>query len=174
MTFPIQTPSLFLRPFVPEDSAKVFIMSQESGMRDWLPDQVYKDEQTALNVLNDLIAQYDKPATPVNGPYVLAICLKHTGELIGHIGLSPKGTQVEIGYAIEKKYQKQGYASQAVTATTEWGFQHFNLTQILGIVSAENMASCKVLENTGFALFHETMGQLHDRNGLVRTYQKKH
>jgi len=152
----IQTPSLFLRQFVPEDSAKVFTMSQETGMRNWIPDQVYKDEQTALEVLH----------------YLISICMKNTAELIGHVGLSPKGTEVEIGYAIENKYQRRGYASQAVDAMAEWGIQHFGLTQILGIVSADNTASCKVLENAGFSLVHEAMGQLHGRKGIVRTYQK--
>jgi len=141
-------------------------------MRNWIPDQVYKDEQTALEVLHYLISQYEIPATPAHKPYVLGICMKNTAELIGHVGLSPKGTEVEIGYAIENKYQRRGYASQAVDAMAEWGIQHFGLTQILGIVSADNTASCKVLENAGFSLVHEAMGQLHGRKGIVRTYQK--
>src|SRR4030042_2240530 len=151
---PIQTSSLFLRQFVPEDSDKIFIMSQESGIKEWIPDQVYKDEQTALKVLNNLIAQDNDPGNPLYAPYVLGICLEKTSELSGHVGLSPLNNQVEIGYAIENKFQGCGYASEAVTAMAEWGLQYFGLYKILGIVLKDNIASCKVLENAEIGRAH--------------------
>ncbi len=51
MQLPIETPSLTLRPFVSEDARKVFQMSQEEGLRVWLPSQVYQDEVHAASVL---------------------------------------------------------------------------------------------------------------------------
>lgn len=168
----IQTSSLILRHFVFEDAAKVFIMSTESGMRTWIPDQVYKDEQTALEVLRYLIAQYRDAGTPRHAPCVLGICLKNTLELIGHIGLSPMDNQVEVGYAIEDKHQGRGYASQAVTAMSEWAIQCFDLSAILGIVACDNIASCKVLEHSGFELASQAVGRLHNWQGIVKTYHK--
>jgi ribosomal-protein-alanine N-acetyltransferase len=167
---PIQTSSLVLRQFVPEDSARVFIMSQEPGMGKWIPDQVYDDEQTALKVLNDLIAYYHDPGNPLYAPYVLGICLTQNKELIGHVGLSPLNKQVEIGYAIAHQFQGRGYASQAVAAMVEWGMSYFGLSGILGIALKDNIPSCKVLETAGFALVEETMGQLHGSQGIVRKY----
>jgi RimJ/RimL family protein N-acetyltransferase len=168
----IRTPSLFLREFSPEDSGKVFCLSQETGMRDWLPDQVYQDEQNALAVVRYLIEKYKNPGTPAQGPFVLGICLKTNSELIGHVGLSPLGSEVEIGYAIEKKFQGRGYAAQAVAAMSEFAIRQFGLPKILAIVHRENITSCKVLERCGFSLVKETAGQLHDRKGIVRRYEK--
>ena len=156
-----------------EDAAKVFAMSQEPGIRKWIPDQVYKDERNAIEVLQYLIAQYRDKEAPARTPCVLGICLKSSSELIGHVGLSPLGSQIEIGYAIEVKYQNRGYASQAVTAMSEWGIQYFSLPLIVGVVSSENASSCGVLEHAGFSLAKEAMGQLHGRKGIVRTYHKK-
>jgi ribosomal-protein-alanine N-acetyltransferase len=170
----ITTLSLTMRRFVLEDTPKVLAMSQESGMRAWLPDQVYESERAALDVLRYLIAQYRDPGTPARAPYVLGICLTSSLELIGHVGLSPLHEQVEVGYAVESRYQGRGFASEAVRTVSEWGMQRFDLLRVLGIVTSDNTASCKVLQHAGFDLVDESMGSLHGRSGLVRTYQKEH
>lgn len=169
----IHTPSLTLRCFTPADARKVFDMSQESGTRSWIPDQVYANEQAALDALRYLIAQYDDPGIPARALFVLGICLKSSSELIGHVGLSPLGDQVEIGYAIENKHQGNGFATEAVKAMSEWGIQRFMLPRILGVVATDNRASCRVLERAGFVLLDESMGCLHGRAGLVRRYHKE-
>ncbi len=49
---PIYTTALILREFTKEDVPKVYAMSLESGMRDWIPDQVYRSEENASEVLD--------------------------------------------------------------------------------------------------------------------------
>ncbi len=161
-----------LRRFVPEDAPKVYAMSQEPGVRTWLPDQVYESEARALEVLRDLIDKCHDPGTPVRAPYVLAVCLTSSLELIGHVGLSPLAGEVEVGYAIEDEHQGKGLASEAVRATVNWALPRFGLPRVLGIVAVDNLASCRVLENAGFVLASEAMGSLHGRRGLIRTYQR--
>ena len=169
---PITASSLSLRIFVPEDAPKVFAMSQEFGVRAWLPDQVYEDEQSALEVLRYLIAKCRDPGTPALGPYVLGICLTRSSELIGHVGLSPLSDDVEVGCAVEHRFQGRGFATEAIKAMSEWGMQNFGLSHVLGIVARENMVSCKVLERVGFELIDESMRSLHGKTRLVRTYRK--
>lgn len=171
-SLPIQTESLTLRHFTLDDSSKVFIMSQEAGMKEWIPDQVYKNEKQAREVLGYLISQYDEPGNPLSGPYVLGVCLAKNQELIGHVGLSPYKDSVEVGYAIEKKFQGKGYATQAVTSVSEWGIQKYGLFQIFGIVGIDNFVSCRVLESANFQLIEEFEGRLHGRQGFIRKYCK--
>lgn len=161
-----------LRHFTLDDSLKVFIMSQEAGMKEWIPDQVYKNEQHASEVIGYLISQYEDPGNPLSGPYVLGVCFSATQELIGHVGLSPFKDSVEVGYAIEDKFQGQGYATSAVMSMSEWGIQKFRLSQIFGFVSTDNVPSCKVLESSYFQLIEEFEGRLHDRQGTIRKYCK--
>lgn len=161
-----------LRHFVPEDAHKVFVMSQESGLRTWLPDQVYESEAGALEVLRYLIEKYRDPGTPSLAPYVLGVCFNGARELIGHVGLSPLNGQIEVGYAIENTHQDKGFASQAVRAMSEWALARFALPRVLGIVATDNAASCRVLEHAGFEFAEESMGRLHGRSGLVRRYEK--
>ena len=169
---PILSRTVALRCFVPEDAPKAFAMSQESGVRTWLPDQVYESEARALEVLRHLMEKCRDPGTPSLAPYVLGVCIHGSRELIGHVGLSPLDGQVEIGYAIEEGRQRKGFASEAVRAMAEWALPRFSLPRIIAIVAADNAASCKVLQNAGFQLAGESMRSLHGRSGLVRTYQR--
>ncbi len=172
MPLPIETKTLSLRHFTLEDAPKVFSMSQEGGMREWIPDQVYQDEDAASRVLSYLIEQYQNPAAPVKAPLVLGVCLRDDGELVGHVGLSPCPDGVEIGYAIEDAHQGRGLATEAVGAVVEWGTLTFGLPCVLGIVARDNAASCKVLENAEFELLDEATRPLHGATRRVRTYRR--
>lgn len=167
----ITTASLILRRFAPADVAGVFAMSQEPGMRAWLPDQVYADEREAADVLRHLIAQYDNPGAPRSAPLVLGVCLRATGELVGHAGLSPAGDDVELGYAIADAHRGKGLATEAAAAMTRWGIETFALPHVVAIVASDNAASCRVLEKAGFALRAEVSRPLHGVTRPVRTYR---
>ena len=167
---PVHTPSLILREFVIEDVPTVFQMSLESGMRRWIPDQVHRSEDHTTEVLEYLIEKYNDLESPAWEPCVLGICVRITGELIGHVGLSPLRNQVEIGYAIKERRQRYGYATEAVSAMTQWGHDNFGLPAVLGVVASANVGSCRVLEKSGFLLANEETGVLHGWQGLIRTY----
>ncbi|MBU1108490.1 MAG: GNAT family N-acetyltransferase [Candidatus Riflebacteria bacterium] len=166
-----ETHSIYLRMFSLDDTEKVFQMSIENGIKEWIPDQVYNDQTHAKEVLEFLIQQYDDCSGPDKIPIVFGVCLKSNNELIGHVGLSPYSENAEIGYAIEKAQQNKGFATEAILAMTKWAFRKFNLPFILGIVSAENIGSCRALEKANFALENEERKILHNKNTLVRTYK---
>ena len=147
----IQTQTLTLRKFVPEDARKLFHMSQEEILRTWLPNQVYRDEKHAASVLESLISQYRAPANPRLGGYVLGVELRTTGDLIGHVGFSPFHGAVEVGFAIEQVHQRKGVASEAVRAASDWASTAFSLEAILGIAAAQNFASQAVLLRAGYS-----------------------
>ncbi|NLF96788.1 MAG: GNAT family N-acetyltransferase [Candidatus Riflebacteria bacterium] len=167
----IPAQALFLRKFVPEDADKVFKMSIENSMRKWIPDQVYRDVTHAQEVLAFLIDQYQEDVSPATAPVVLGVCLAETGELIGHVGISPIEDEVEVGYAIEEKHQGKGYATMALRAMCDWALTEFALPHILGIVATENHASCRVLEKAGFRLLCEEIGKMHGKDCLRRKYE---
>lgn len=55
---------------------------------------------------------------------------------------------------------------------SEWALPRFVLPKVIGIVAADNSASWKVLQHAGYDFVAESVGRLHGRSGLVRTYQK--
>jgi len=147
---PIETASFTLRAFVPEDAPKIFRMSQEDGMRAWLPSQVYRDQAHAASVLASLISQYGAPGDPRLGPYVLGVQAAGTGELVGHVGFGPLGEAVEVGFAIESVQQRKGIATSAVRAACAWAADAFSIGTILGVTATRNRASQGVLLRAGF------------------------
>lgn len=167
----VQTPSLVLRHLGISDTKAIFKFSQETGIKTWIPDQVYEDEQEAHEVLHFLIAQYQEPSTPAKSPYVLAVCLRSTGALIGHVGFSPYDREAEIGYAIADAYQGLGYAKQAVTAASAWALSAFNLGSVIGMVAEENIASRRVLEASGYKEISSELRGHHGAKRVVTMYR---
>jgi RimJ/RimL family protein N-acetyltransferase len=155
----ISTPRLLLRPFSLADVPKVFAMGAEEGIRRWIPDQVYRDQPHAELVVRALIGHTNNRPDPAAQPYVLGIEQSATGDLIGHIGLSPARGTVEIGYAVEQRLQGQGLATEAVTAMARWASAELSLPEILGIVAADNVQSRRVLEKAGFVWHRDEVGR---------------
>ena len=166
----IETENLILRYFSMDDVQKVLDMSKEEGMLKWIPDQAYEDEQETAEVIEFLRNQYTDEPAPDKAPYVLGLELKNSGELIGHVGLSPTEDGVEIGYAVESKRQGSGYATEAVLAMSDWAIDKLGLPAVLGIVASENMGSCRVLEKVGYVLIDEKEKNAFGRQCLCRTY----
>lgn len=148
----LTTPRLCLRPFTVADVAKLYAMSQEDGIRRWMPDQVYTDVAHAEDVVRALIGFTERAPEPAVRPYVLAVVLVEHDEVIGHVGLSPARGSVEIGYAIEACMHGRGLATEAVAAMAAWALRELGLPEVLGVVGANNAGSRRVLEKAGFVL----------------------
>lgn len=150
----LTTKDLIIRPFTLEDAQIIFQLSQEKGLREWIPDQVYRDKQHAKEVVEFLIAQYQYSIEPNKRPFVLAIETK-AGDLIGHVGLSPRGNEIEIGYAIGEVHAGNGFATQAVECISKWALSNLTIIKITGIVASENVSSARVLVKAGYTLIAE-------------------
>ena len=57
---------------------------------------------------------------------------------------------VEIGYGINKTYQGQGYATEAVNAAVLWALRQSGVTRVEAETEPDNQASQRVREKCGF------------------------
>ena len=78
----------------------------------------------------------------------------HVGELCFK-GISENGI-AEIGYGIAETYQCRGYATEAVSALTDWALAQPCVTAVLAETEESNVASQKVLNKAGFMPTGET------------------
>ena len=147
---PIATASLLLRHFDLKDAPAALLLSNEETSRAGLPSQVYRDHAHAVSALAFLMKHYSTPGNPRHGPYVLAVEHRSHGVLIGHVGFSPLGAEVEIGFSIAQDYQGKGLASEAIVAASRWVFEGFGLDTIIAVTSAVNTASKRTLARAGF------------------------
>ena len=64
-------------------------------------------------------------------------------------GLSDDGV-IEIGYGLKEEYRHHGYMTEAVKVITEWALSQDGVKQVEEETDAENIASQKVLLQSGF------------------------
>ncbi len=72
--------------------------------------------------------------------------------VIGNGGFkgAPKDGVVEIGYSIVPEFQRQGYASEAVSALIAWAFSHRSVHRIIAETLPELDLSQRLLHKLGF------------------------
>ncbi|MBC8755094.1 GNAT family N-acetyltransferase [Kordia sp. YSTF-M3] len=84
--------------------------------------------------------------------YIFAIEHTSNGEFIGLFGFklgNKKYKRAEIWYKIHPKFWKKGFATEAVKAILDFGFETLKLHRIEAGCSVHNIGSIKVLEKVG-------------------------
>jgi RimJ/RimL family protein N-acetyltransferase len=149
-SLPLRTPALLLRHFVPEDAPLVMNLNREETTRRWLPSHTYADLDEAAAAMAWLIAAYASPGDPRRGPYVLGVEHEESGELLGHVGFSPLGDDVEVSYAIAEGARGRGYGTQALACACGWVAAAFAVGRIVAVTALANLSSHRTLERAGF------------------------
>jgi RimJ/RimL family protein N-acetyltransferase len=125
-------------------------LNAEASTRRWLPSHVYATADDALSALEFLISSYSAPGHPQLGPYVLAIEHGDTGRLLGHVGFSPLGSEVEVSYAIAESARGRGYGAESLVHACNWIADAFTVSRVLAVTAFANVASRRTLERASF------------------------
>lgn len=79
-----------------------------------------------------------------------ALELKSSGKVIGNVYLGKRDFEArELGYIINKNYQRMGYASEAVKAVMKQAFEN-GVHRIYAETDPRNLCSWGLLESLGF------------------------
>jgi RimJ/RimL family protein N-acetyltransferase len=167
---PILTPSLRLRHFVLEDAPAIMALNAEASTRRWLPSHVYASVDDAVAALRFLIACYCAPGDPRRGPYVLAIDHAGTDRLLGHVGFSPLGDEVEVSYAIAEAARGKGYAAEALVHACSWIACAFAIPHVLAVTATDNLASRRALARASFAHMQDEVMMFQGAQRAVSRY----
>lgn len=150
----IETERLLITRFTMEMAEAVHRNSLDVDNRRFVPDEVFETVEEAADTIEFLMGVYESG----DGPLVYPVLLKE-GVCIGYVQAVPfdDGTW-EIGYHIGADYTRQGYATEAVRAFLPVIMPKLGIRRILGICLAENKASVKVMERSGFIKEFEGVG----------------
>lgn len=74
---------------------------------------------------------------------------------IGLAGLPNEAGEVTVGYLIDAKHHRKGYASEALGCLLDWVWQHQEVTTVLADTPANNLGSQGVLRKHGFTVYKE-------------------
>jgi len=148
----INTSRLFLREMVSDDRKSLSdIISDRETMR-FYP-QPY-DESGVTRWLNWSIENYR-----TFGFGLWAVCLRSSGEMIGDCGITIQninGTfRPEIGYHINKKFWRNGYAHEAALAVRDWGFTNTPFAALYSYMNSKNIPSYSTAASVGMHFIEE-------------------
>ena len=168
-----ETEHLRIRKFVDEDAPALYSNHLEDEVKEWIPNESYADLEETKGAINFYIDCVNEGHLP----YVLAVESKETGELIGDTGVNGvegKENEVEIGYGICKRYSGKGYATELLSAMTEFVVSTFGINVLYGRVMHGNNASVRILEKNGYIFVKEEFGAEDDPYGkgmLIYKYE---
>ena len=74
-------------------------------------------------------------------------------EVIGQVTTQENGNDItirDVGWYIDPKYQRKGYAKEAAKAMIDYMFQEVEIEKIISGAVKDNIASCKIFDKLGF------------------------
>ena len=135
----IETERLILRPFRESDYADLFeFLSQlEDDEFEGYPGITYENGKEHLK---------DR----VGSTEYWAVVLVSSGKVIGNVYCGDRDFATkEVGYIINKDYQRKGYATEALSAVISYVFQE-GAHRVYAECDPRNISSWKLLEKAGF------------------------
>jgi RimJ/RimL family protein N-acetyltransferase len=145
---PIATPRLLIRRLASGDWKDLLeLMSDEDFFR--YQDGAPLDEDGVLHWLEH--DEHVKLTTP-DQPFCLGIQLQEGGKLIGYLTLNftdPQRLQVAINIGLNRRFQRQGLALEALQAVLGFCFEGLKLHRVAGWCDSRNTAACRLLEKAG-------------------------
>jgi ribosomal-protein-alanine N-acetyltransferase len=145
----LETPHLFLRPWVLEDADAWFNILNEEGILQYFPNQIPPTHEKAEGYIRHHLSHWR-----MRGYGHWAVVLKEDNQIVGWCGLEylTELNQTELAYLLSKRTWGRGYGTEAAKASVKFGFETAKLEQIIGLVHPENTGSVRVLEKCGLSL----------------------
>ncbi len=145
----IETERLVLRPVADEDEEAYFrLASDVERNKYWGYD--YRTDMPEI-AHKSYFLQSAREDFHHRAEMPLGIYLKESGELLGEVVLHRFGyhEEAEIGVRLLGEHEGRGYAKEAVTAYTEYGFSKLNLARVEAKCFLQNVRSGKMLLAAG-------------------------
>lgn len=146
--FTLETDRLLIRNWTSKDydDAHEYASDPEvSKLMVWGPNTL-KETRAFVDTAIDTAREKPRRA------YELAIELKESSKVIGGIGLAINDPQYSLGmlgYALNSKYWRQGFAYEASCQMLKFGFKDLDLHRIYATTDTKNIGSQRVLEKCG-------------------------
>lgn len=86
----------------------------------------------------------------VDTPFMVAVALKDTNEMVGEIVVMPNDGAISLGYTFSYKHHRKGYAFEALSAFTEMLHEKFPEWEFICFTETENEPSMALLRKLGY------------------------
>ena len=145
----LETERVILRCFEMPDLDDLHRLHSDPLVMEHLVGQVRASKDATLSDLTKYIAHQE-----MHGFGKWAIVHRETGEFMGRAGLVeiPKSDEIDLGYALHRKFWNQGYATEISKALHKYATKKLKTKKIVGLVKSGNNSSVRVLEKIGYQM----------------------
>lgn len=152
-----ETERLILRVLTGTDAAAVFALRSDAEMMQFI--RAPQNRAESVNWINLTSSRWKSEKIGF-----CAVIEKTSNEFIGWCGLwrLEETGEIEIGYAIDKKFWRQGFATEAAEEFLRYGFDDLRLDKIVAVARPENTASRRVMEK--LKMKYDGIGKYYDRD----------
>ena len=144
MTF-IETNRLFLRNVAAKDADIMYdFRNNEICAR-------YQRGQTKdYNGIVALVERRKNDVMSVDAPFMVAVALKDTDEMVGEIVVMPKDGTISLGYTFSYKHHRKGYAFESLSALINLLHEQYPEWDFISFTEPENEPSMALLKKLGY------------------------
>lgn len=162
-----ETNRLILREVLPEDEDGFYELDSDPEVHKYIGSEPIDTIEQARETIRFIRQQYID-----NGIGRWAIIEKSTNNFIGWTGLKLIRKEInnhinyyDLGYRLLKKYWGNGFATEAASASLNYGFNKLALMEVYADANIENVASNNVLTKVGLR-FVETF----EKEGIINNW----
>ena len=141
----LETERLILRNLKSEDAVIMYDYRNHPQCSKYQRGQT-KDLQGIVELVNK--RQFDILTTEY--PFMVAVALKDTNEMIGEIVVMPNDGAITLGYTFSYKYHRKGFAFEALSAFIEMLHEKYPDWEFICFTDTENLASMTLLKKLGY------------------------
>ena len=97
-----------------------------------------------------LVERRKSDVMSVDAPFMVAVALKDTDEMVGEIVVMPKDGTISLGYTFSYKHHRKGYAFEALTALINMLHKQYPEWDFISFTEPENEPSMALLQKLGY------------------------
>ena len=110
-----------------------------------------------------LVERRKNDVMSVEEPFLVAVALKDSDEMIGEIVVMPNDGTISLGYTFSYKHHRKGYAFESLTALINTLHEQYPEWDFISFTEPENQASMSLLKKLGY----NDMGYLPSKESQV-------
>lgn len=158
----IKTNRLLLRPLGVQDLAAVHAYASDPENTRFMLFLPNETEEETRQFLQRAADEWEKEA-----PHVYEFGVLLEAQLIGAVSvyLDETGSEGELGWILNKRYQKQGYAAEAALAVKEFAEKELGVVKLTAHCDARNHDSYRLMEKIGLHLESDNGSRTYPKSG---------
>ena len=106
-----------------------------------------------------------------NNIKTLECAILYQGIHIGAVSIVIENEIAEMGWILNKNYQKKGFMYEAASALKEYGINHYNIRRIIAHCDINNIPSYRLMEKLGMIRTNVQERTYNDNRGKSMEYE---